>query len=89
MVEWLRLSSGSSGITLIRHRVQNVGGGDLLDVYEFPPVDLEENHGEGTLLATFTASGEAIAASIDHSARPDRWVADGVVQDEYADGADG
>jgi hypothetical protein len=84
-IEWLRLSVRSSGVTLIRHRVRDVGGDDFKDVYEFPPIDPEEEHGEGTVLATFADGDEALAGSVDHGARVDRWVSDGMIQDEYAD----
>lgn len=86
-VEWLRLSPGSSGVTLVRHHVRDVGSVDFMDVHEFPPVDPAEEHGEGTIVATFAESTEALAASTQHGARTDRWVAEGVVQDEYADAA--
>ena len=85
VIEWLRLSPQSSGVSLIRHRVQDVGSADFVDVYEFPPVDVDEEHGEGTVLATFAGSAEALAAATTHGARADRWVNDGVLQDEYAD----
>jgi hypothetical protein len=85
VIEWLRLSPQASGVTLVQHRVRDVGSVDFMDVYEFPPVDPDEEHGEGTLLATFVGSAKAVAASVTHGARPDRWVNDGVIQDEYAD----
>jgi hypothetical protein len=87
-IEWLRLSSRPTGVTLIRHRVRDVGADDFKDVNEFPPVDPEEEHGEGTVLTTFTEGAEALAASIDYGARADRWVIDGMIQDEYTDAAD-
>jgi hypothetical protein len=84
MIEWLRLSPQSSGVMLVRHRVRDVGTADYLDVYEFPPVELDEEHGEGSLLATLAGSAEALAASVEHGARADLWVMDGMIQDEYA-----
>ena len=88
VIEWLRLSGRSSSITLFRHRVRDLGGDDFKDVYEFPPVDAEEEQGEGKVLATFTKGAEALAASVDHGARAGRWVNDGMIQDEYADATD-
>ena len=85
VVEWLRLSPRSSAVGLARHRVQDVGNADFTDVYEFPSVDPDEEHGEGRVLAMFAGSAEAVAASVGHGARADRWVNDGMVQDEYAD----
>jgi hypothetical protein len=88
VVEWLTLSKDSTGITLRRHRVWEVGGHDFTDVSEFPSVDPEEDHGEGTVLATFTDGAEALTGSVEHGARADRWVNEGMVQDEYADATD-
>jgi hypothetical protein len=85
VVAWLRLSGRSSSVELARHRVQNVGSVDFMDVYEFPPTDIEEEHGEGVVLATFRDASEAFTASVNYGARADRWVNEGMVQDEYAD----
>lgn len=87
-VEWLRLSTRSAGVTLTKHRVLDVGSDDFKDVYEFPPVDAEEEHGEGIVLATFPNGAEALAACTEHGARLDRWVTDGMIQDEYADASE-
>lgn len=84
-MQWLCLSPRNEGIVLVKHRVEVVGNADFVDVYEFPAVDPDEEHGEGQALATFDRSVEALAASIEHGALPDRWVNEGVVQDEYAD----
>jgi hypothetical protein len=85
VIEWQLLSPRTSGMVLVRHRVEDVGTADFLDVYEFPAVDPDEEHGEGRVLATFDGSSEALARSSEHGARPDRWVNGGVIEDEYAD----
>lgn len=85
VVEWLRLSGRSSIVELVRHRVRDVGSADFVDVYEFPPSDSEEEHGEGAVLATFRDAAEAVTASVNYGARADRWVNESMVQDEYAD----
>jgi hypothetical protein len=84
-LEWLCLSPRSSEMYLIRHRVHNVIAPDYRDVYEFPPVDVEEDHGEGVVLGRFADAVAAFEAAGGHGARPDRWVNEGVVQDEAAD----
>lgn len=84
-IEWLRLSPQSSGVALVRHRVRDLGSAAFLDLYEFPPVDPDEEPGEGAVLARFAGGAEALAASIEHGARADGWVNDGILQDEYAD----
>jgi hypothetical protein len=80
VVEWLTLAKDATGITLRRHRVWDVGRNDFTDVSEFPPVDPEEDQGEGTVLATFTDAAEALTRSVEHGARADRWVNGGMVQ---------
>lgn len=84
-LEWLCLSPRSSETYLIRHRVHNVSTPEFRDVYEFPPVDPDEEHGEGVVLDRFANAVEAFAAAGEHGAQPDRWVNEGVVQDEAAD----
>jgi hypothetical protein len=84
-IEWLRLSPGASGVVMTRHRVEDLRGMDRLDIYEFPSVDPDEAHGEGAVLGRFARGVEALAESATHGAHPDRWVNDGVIQDEYAD----
>lgn len=85
VVEWLRLSGQASSIKLVQHRVRDVGSVDFMDVYEFPPSDPEEQHGEGAVLATFQDAAEAVTASVNYGARADRWVNESMLQDEYAD----
>ena len=85
LVQWLCLSPRDDGIVLVEHRVEDVGTAEFVEVYEFPAADPGEEHGEGRVIATFGDSAEALAVSIEHGARPDRWVNQGKVQDEYAD----
>lgn len=85
VVEWLRLSGRGSSIGLVRHRVRDVGTVEFRDVYEFPPSDAEEEHGEGVVLATFRDAAEAVTASVNHGARTDHWVNESMLQDEYAE----
>lgn len=69
------------------HEVLDVGTEDFIDVTEFPPpIDEGEYVGEGRLLGTGASPADAIAlAGSIVAARPDRWVNQGVVGDEYAD----
>ena len=85
VIEWLRLSPRSAGVALVRHRVRDAGTPGFLDVYEFPAVDPDEEHGEGKVLEVFPGCAEALEASRKYGAQADRWVTDGMVQDEYAD----
>jgi hypothetical protein len=68
------------------HEVLDVGSEDFLDVSEFPPIDEGEYVGEGRSLGTAASPADAIAlAESIVAARPDRWVNQGMVGDEYAD----
>jgi hypothetical protein len=84
-VEWLCLSPESSGFKLTRHRVQNIGDPDFLDVYELPPIDVDEELGEGLVVAICDDGALALDMAAQFGAVPDKWVNQGLVQDEYAD----
>ena len=77
VIEWLRLSPGSAGVALVRHRVRDAGTPGFLDVYEFPAVEPDEEHGEGKVLDVFSGCAEALADSRKYGAQADRWVTDG------------
>lgn len=84
-VEWLCLSPESSGFKLTRHRVENIADEDSLDVYEFPPVDVDEEVGEGLVVAICDDGALALDMAAQFGALPDKWVYRGLVQYEYAD----
>jgi hypothetical protein len=85
MVAWLSLGHGGEGYRLRRHRVQDIGSDVFHDVTDFPPVDEDEEHGEGVVVAESPEIGHALTLSLEHGADPGHWVNQGVVQDEYAD----
>ncbi len=70
---------------LTRHRVEDIGGADFLDVAEFPPIDEDEEPGEGAAVGSFNDPAAAVAAAGDLGALPDRWVNEGLVGDDYGD----
>jgi hypothetical protein len=84
-VRWLVLEPGMSGVALRVHQVHDTGNADIFDVYEFPPLDEEEDHGEGRLVALHPDEDSALRTASSIGGSPDRWVNAGVVQDEYAD----
>jgi hypothetical protein len=83
-VRWLVALPEVDGITLRLHHVRNDGDADVLDVYEFHPVDEEEYVGEGRVVGHYPDAETVLEAAGVMGARPDRWVNAGVIQDEYA-----
>lgn len=85
-ITFVTISPRGNAFRLSVHEVLDVGSADFLDVSEFPPIDEAEYVGEGRSLGTAASPTDAIAlAESIVSARPDRWVNQGVVSDEYAD----
>ncbi|MGK2876756.1 MAG: hypothetical protein ACSLEW_14155 [Nocardioides sp.] len=84
-VRWLVLEPGRSGVALRLHEVHDTGNANFVDVYEFPPLDEEEHHGEGRLVALCLDEDSALRTASSSGGSPGRWVNAGVVQDEYAD----
>ena len=85
VVRWLTAARVGRSLELRLHEVEDVGTDDFLDVSEFPPLDRDEDLGEGRVLEEADDPDELLAASERHGASDDRWVNFGVVQDEYAD----
>lgn len=85
VIEWLTISPRSAEVCVIRHRVHKASTPEYRDVYEFASIDPDEEYGEGVLLGCFADAVEAFAAAGSHGARPDRWVNQGLIQDEAAD----
>jgi len=85
-VRWLTISPARAGFRLIQHHVEDVAPtAGTFDLYEFPPIDPEEDHGEGIEIGVESGPVEAIDLAVDHGADPERWVNFGVLADEYRD----
>jgi hypothetical protein len=84
-IRWLSVHAVGGGLALSLHQVQDEGTTDFIDVTVFSPVDEDEEFGEGRLLASYPDAATVLAAAEAYGARSDRWVNEGVVQDEYAD----
>lgn len=84
VIRWLSVEPARSGTYQVRCcESLDVGGVDFADVYEFPSVDAEFPDGRTWSFAT---RAEALAwAAHPLGAVPDRFVNQGVIQDEYLD----
>ena len=82
---WLTVVKGGADFALRLHHVRDEGNPELLDVYEFQPVDEDDEFGEGRLVGRYEDAQSVLEAVSGMGGRPDRWVNPGVIQDEYAD----
>jgi hypothetical protein len=89
ILRWIELSPASGDAVEIRVRdVYDEGDESYLDLYDFTEVesDDDEEDDDDAPSATAASLDEAIALCRDRwGADPDRWVNEGVIQDEYAD----
>ena len=69
------------------HEAEDVGGENFLDLTGFPPLDPDDEETEfGRLLGTARDPAAALRIAAQHCGTgPERWVNQGVVQDEYRD----
>lgn len=82
---WLSVQPTGEGFAVRLHRVRDEESTDFFDVYEFEPMDEDEDSGEGRLAEHYPDARTALAAAVGEGAHPGRWVNSGVLQDEYAD----
>ncbi|MDP0489421.1 MAG: hypothetical protein Q7Q71_00035 [Verrucomicrobiota bacterium JB023] len=81
-ISWLSLTPKQGLVELWRFDVFDDGADDYLDVYSFEMVEPDFLDP----LRVFDAASEALSyAAESHAAEADRWVNEGVVQDEYGD----
>lgn len=88
VVRWLTAMPADSGYILALHQVEDIGTDDFADVTQFPPLDDDEYIGEGRRLISGDSPEEILQAAVEFGAQGDRWVSEGVVQDEYVDARD-
>lgn len=67
------------------HEAEDVGSIDFADVATFPSADPEDEYGEGRVVASSSAASEILETASGFGAAADRWVNQGVVDDEYLD----
>lgn len=83
-LRWLTLQPGDGGVTLLLYESHDEGGEDDLDLYDFSEVDGEQ--GDPAAEHSCATLEEALTlARTEYGANPDRWVNEGVSQDEYRD----
>jgi hypothetical protein len=82
-VAWLEIRPTRDGFQLWRFEVLDDGHVDFLDLYSFSPVDGDWPEEPASV---HDSSADAMqAAERFYSAKPDRWVNQFVIQDEYRD----
>lgn len=83
-LRWITLCHGPDGeVEIWLNEAYDQGDESFLDVYEFTPLDDDEDHEPVARVPTLA---EALTlAQQRFGANPDRWVNAGVVQDEYLD----
>ncbi len=67
------------------HEVEDIGNRDAADVTEFPPLDKDEDVGEGRIIGQCETPEEALAVAESLGAEGAQWINAGVVCDEYLD----
>src|SRR5690349_870686 len=79
-IAWLEVRPAKCGVTLRRTEVPDAGDEQHLDLYGFGGDD------DSQLSHACSSFAEALAlAQLHHGARPERWVNQFLIQDEYRD----
>lgn len=81
---WVELVPVEGSFSLFRHETYDDGTDEFFDVYAFRSADPDED-ADGILLGIYPDAPTALRMAVRGGARPDRWVDQGVIQDEYAD----
>lgn len=86
-IRWVEVVPTRSGYKVVLHASADIGGEDFYDLVEFPPLDPEdEDQAFGQEIAVVADARDALALAESHAgAVRDRWVNQGVAQDEYRD----
>lgn len=82
---WMSVVPGDAGFALRLHHVRDEGSTDFLDIYEFQPVEEDDEFRRRSLGRWVPGCSERAGGCFGHGRSPDRWVSAGVIQDEYAD----
>lgn len=88
-LRWMAAYQAGDSFKLVLHRVRDARARDSFDVAAFPPVDDEEEFGEGAQVAEDSDPERLLDKAVSHGAKIDRWVNQAVVQDEYRDSRGG
>jgi hypothetical protein len=86
-IRWVEVAPTRSGYRVALHASADIGGEDFCDLVEFPPLDPEDEDQEfGQEIAITADALDALdVAESQAGAFRDRWVNQGIAQDEYLD----
>lgn len=84
-IRWLQAIPSGIGITLRIHHDYDDGRDDFLDVYEFRSVDEDDYLGAGSIVGEYPDAATLLSAASELGATAERWVNEGIIQDEYGD----
>jgi hypothetical protein len=73
-IRWVTVYAAGDQFQVTLHEAEDVGTDDFADVAEFPPLDSEEDTGEGRVIARAAAADEALAAAYSANASRSRSV---------------
>jgi hypothetical protein len=82
---WLDARRSDAGFELYVHETLDDGSDNFWDIYEFRSVDDDDEFGTGVIVGIYPAEALLLQSASELGARPDRWVNDGVIQDEYGE----
>ena len=80
-IKWVELRPNDGVIEVWSFEVEDVGDSEYIDIYSFPPTDIQPDDPSGS---AGTASQAVDLAHTMLAAAPDRWLNQGVIQTIYA-----
>jgi hypothetical protein len=86
VVRWMSMSVVGDLVELRLHEAEDVGTDDFADVSAFPSIDADDDEfGEGKVVASGDDVSALLSIAVSNGASPDRWVNQGLIDDEYLD----
>lgn len=83
VVRWASVCVVQGRFELRLHESEDIGSSDFADVAAFPSADPDDEFGEGRVVASASEVSKILEVASDHGALADRWVNQGVIDDEY------
>ncbi|MGJ8674271.1 hypothetical protein [Rubritalea sp.] len=83
-VRYIQISVEDGEYQLTTYDKENIGSEDFLDIYSFPSL-IEDEEYDRPYTSYSDLEAALSASTTNHGTQPDRWVNEGVVQDEYKD----
>jgi hypothetical protein len=85
-IRWVEIVPCGEGYRVVVHASRDVGGEHFRDLVEFPPLNDSDEEDFGEEVAVTAGARDALdAAHAGAGAVIDRWVNQGIAQDEYLD----